>query len=373
VAETVLAECDDDPHDPTAAIVRTSGSTGTPKAVLLQASALLASASAAHDQLGGPGTWVLALPCSSVAGLMVLVRSLVAQTPPEVCDLSQGFVPASFAAAVKRCRSPRRYTALVPTQLRRLLDADGTAVEALQALDAVLVGGAALPPRLRERAAQAGVRVVSTYGMTETCGGCVYDGTPLDGVDVRVGASGRVSLGGPVVARGYLAEPLSLKDHVSHAEHVSLATLMRAEQVGPAERASAFSLGADGVRWFTTADAGTWDGQRLDVHGRLDDVVVTGGVNVAPLAVENALQALTGVEQAVVVGVPDEEWGYRVVAAVVAEPGGTPPSLSETREHVRHVVGPAAAPRQLIVLSSMPLLATGKPDRGAVLRLAEGR
>jgi O-succinylbenzoic acid--CoA ligase len=323
--------------DPVALAVATSGSTGARKTVLLPASALLASAAATHDRLGGPGRWLLALPPQHVAGLQVLVRSLVAGTTPAVLDLAPGFTPEAFAAAAGHVTGVRRYTALVPTQVTRILAAGGAPLAALAAFDAVLVGGAATPAPLAERARDAGVRLVTTYGMTETCGGCVYDGVPLDGVAVRVDGSGRVHLGGAVVARGYLGGPEL--------------------------------PGRDGVRWFATDDLGTWDGARLAVTGRADDVVVTGGVNVAPRPVEEALLRLPGVTEAVVVGVPDAEWGHRVAAAVVVEAGAAPPTLAEARERVAADVAPHAAPRQLAVVGALPLRGPGKPDRAAVAAL----
>ena len=162
------------------------------------------SARATHDRLGGPGQWLLALPVTHVAGLTVLVRSLVARTRPEVLDLYGGFSVDAFVAATARMAPDvRHYTSLVPTQLRRLLDAGAD----LSSYDGILVGGAALPAALAERAASAGVRVVTTYGMSETCGGCVYDGLPLDGVEVVVRDDGRVELGGPVVFAGYRLRP----------------------------------------------------------------------------------------------------------------------------------------------------------------------
>ena len=341
-----LLEAEDDAHDPTVAVVATSGSSGAPKGVLLQASALLASASATHDRLGGPGRWVLALPAWHVAGLQVLVRCLIARVRPVVCDLTTGFDPAGFAGAVAALTGPRRYTALVPTQLGRLLDSGVVGLTALRGLDAVLVGGAAVPPALLARARESGVAVVTTYGMSETCGGCVYDGVPLDGVHVSLDAgssldAGRISLGGPVVARGYR---------------------------GGAD--SAFSTDSHSVRWFTTADTGSWDGTRLAVRGRLDDVVVTGGVKVAPAAVEAVLLAAGGLAEAAVVGVPDTEWGARVVAAVVPAPGSAAPTLDRVRARVKARLGAAAAPQQLLVLPAMPLAGPGKPDRAELRRLA---
>jgi o-succinylbenzoate---CoA ligase len=333
---------DDDETDPTAVAVTTSGSTGDPKTVLLPAAALLASASATHDRLGGAGRWLLALPAQHVAGVQVLVRSLVAGTTPVVLDLTAGFTPSSFAAAAARL-SPgrRRYTALVPTQITRILDDGGAGLEALRSFDAVLAGGSASAPALLDRAAGAGVRVVTTYGMSETSGGCVYDGVPLEGVSVRVDGAGRVFLGGPTLARGYLGDPGS----------------------------PAFRTDDAGQRWFRTDDGGVLTDGRLTVTGRLDAVIISGGVNVAPGPVEAALQRLPEVAEAVVVGLPDTEWGHRVSAALVLRPGAAAPSLASVRSLVAAQVSPAAAPRQLTVLDALPVRGPGKPDRAAITRL----
>ena len=346
-----LLQGEDDEHDPTVVVVATSGSSGAPKGVLLGASALLASASATHDRLGGPGRWLLALPAQHVAGVQVLVRSLVSRTEPGVLDLADGFTPAGFAAAASALRGGRRYTALVPTQLVRLLDAadqgDGDGVRELARFDAVLVGGAGTPPAVLERAAAVGVRVVTTYGASETSGGCVYDGVPLDGVRVRLGDGpdpSRVLLGGPTLARGYRG--------------------------GDPE--GAFVSGDDGERWWRTPDAGRLDGGRLRVLGRLDDAVLTGGVTVLPAPVEAVLLTSPGIAEAVVTGVDDPEWGRRVVAAVVLAAGAVAPALADVRDLVAAELGPAAAPRQLLVLDALPLVGVGKPDRGAVARLAAG-
>jgi O-succinylbenzoic acid--CoA ligase len=345
-----LAGVEDDPADPTVAVVATSGSTGAPKGVLLPASALLASVSATHDRLGGAGRWLLALPAQHVAGLQVLLRSLVGGVPPVVADLTGGFRPAAFAAAAERMAGSRRYTALVPTQLTRLLDAGGAALAALASFDAVLVGGAGTPAPLRERALDAGVRVVTTYGMTETCGGCVYDGVALDGVAVRVAEpAGRVLLGGAVLARGYRSPP-------------------------DADPCPGFVVDHDGSRWAATDDAGRLDpAGRLEVVGRRDDVVVTGGLKVAPRAVESALLRLPGVREAAVVAAPDPQWGQRVVAALVLADGALPPTMAQVRERVTADVAAHAAPRQLLVLASMPVRGPGKPDRTAIARLAAQR
>ncbi len=324
-AREVLAP-DEPLEDGADLVVVTSGSTGAARGVLLPASALRASATATLERLGGPGTWLLALPVSAVAGLQVLVRSALAGTVPTV--LAPG---EPLADAVARLPAGRRYTALVPTQLRRCLDAEP---DALRALDAVLVGGAAADPALLARAREAGVAVVTTYGMTETSGGCVYDGVPLDGVRVRVDDRG-VAVSGPVLALGYRRDPEGT--------------------------AAAFAGGE-----FRTRDAGTVDAHgRLTVTGRLDDVVVTGGVNVAPQAVEGALRAHPDVDDAVVFGRPDDEWGQRVVAAVVPRDGAAP-DLAALRAWVAGRLGAPSAPRELHLVDAVPTLHTGKPDRRGV-------
>lgn len=308
-------------------VVVTSGSTGGGRAVLLPAGAIRASAGATIEALGGPGAWVLALPLSAIAGLQVYCRSLLAGAPPVVLGPRE-----PLADAVSRLPGgTRRYTSLVPTQLRRFLTADP---DALRAFDAILVGGAATDPALLTRARELGVRVITTYGMTETAGGCVYDGRPLDGVGVRVTGDG-VELSGPTLAAGYRLDPTAT--------------------------AAAFSEG-----WFRTRDAGTLSGDGvLTVTGRLDDVLITGGTNVAPSAVEAVLRDHPDVEDAVVFGRPDDEWGQRVVAAVVPTPGHRP-DLALLRPWVAERLGTPAAPKELHLLVQLPLLHTGKPDRRAV-------
>ena len=325
-----------------AVVVQTSGSTGEPRSVLLSATALRASARATHDRLGGAGHWLLALPPDHVAGLQVLVRSILAGTVPTV--LAPGpFRAATFIATVGAMPTDGpRYTSLVPTQLVRLLD-DAGATDALRSFDGVLLGGAAAAPDLLTRARAAGVAVVTTYGMTETCGGCVYDGRPLDGVSARLDGDGRILLAGPVLADGYLGRP----------------------DLG----AEAF-VQVDGVRHLRTSDLGTWSDGSLVVLGRADDVVVSGGVKVPPAPVESVLASLPGVAEVCVVGVPDAEWGQSVVAVVVAHPGTRPPTLEQVRTAVAEHLGATHAPRHLVVTDSLPVRGPGKIDRRAASQLA---
>lgn len=330
--------------DDVALLVRTSGSTGTPRQVMLTAAALRASATATAGRLAGPGRWLLALPATHVAGLQVLVRSALAGTEPAV--LSGPFRADAFAAAVARL--PRgdapRYTSLVPTQVHRLLgSAEGR--RALAAFDAVLLGGAATPAGLLDAARDAGARVVTTYGMSETCGGCVYDGVPLDGVTVALDPDdGRIRIAGPVLAAGY-------RDR--------------------ADLDAELFETRDGTRWLRTSDLGRWAGDgRLEVLGRADDVLVTGGVKVPPAAVERVLAEVPGVGEVLVVGVPDPEWGQALVAVVVPAAGAPAPALADLRDAAAAALGGPAAPRHLVTLAALPLRGPGKPDRRGAAELA---
>jgi O-succinylbenzoic acid--CoA ligase len=337
-AGEALGEAEDAAADPTAAVVATSGSTGEPKAALLPASALLASAAATHDRLGGPGTWLLAVPPHTVAGVLVAVRALITGTEPGVCDLRGGFSPDRFAAAAAAVGGHRRYTALVATQVRRLLDAGGAALAALAAFDAVLLGGGPVPRGMREEARRAGVRLVATYGTSETCGGCVYDGRPLDGVSVDTTPDGRVRVAGPVVARGY-------RGRAAHP---------------------AFDASPAGRR-FTTDDIGAVAGGVLTVEGRVDDVVVSGGYKVSAHVVADVLRGRPGVRDAAVVGVPDREWGTRLAAAVVPGPG-VRLDPARLRRDVAAELGRWAAP-DVVVVDALPVVGPGKVDRTALRRL----
>jgi O-succinylbenzoic acid--CoA ligase len=320
----LLRDWDACPEPPDPLLVETSGSTGRPKRVLLSRRAMRASADATHRRLGGPGRWLLNLPATYVAGVQVLFRCVRAGTEPVVSD---------HAAALGR--SGRRYSALVPTQLHRALRS-ARETDALAGLDAVLVGGAALPLADRAAAEAAGVRVVATYGMSETCGGCVYDGLPLDGVAVEVDDGGHVRLAGPVLFDGYQDEPELTAQVLSNG-------------------------------WLRTQDVGRLDDQgRLVVLGRADDVVVTGGMKVPARAVAAALSTHPAVDRVEVVGVPDAEWGERVVAVVV-------PAGRMSLEELRDLVRPRAwAPKQLVLVDALPMLPGGKVDRLALRRVAGG-
>ncbi|WP_136587582.1 AMP-binding protein [Microbacterium hydrothermale] len=335
----------------TAVVVTTSGSTGVPKSVILSRNALIASAYATAARIG-EGAWLLAVPATYVAGVQVLVRALLADREPAV--VAGPFRPEPFAAAALGMASHENgarvptYTSLVPAQLQRLLDAaetDATVTDALRSFEAILIGGQALAPAVAERAHALGARIVRTYGSSETSGGCVYDGLPLDGVDVTI-VDGEVRLSGPMLAEGYLGDP---------------------------ERtASVFPTAADGTRWYRTGDGGEIVEGVLRVTGRLDNVIVSGGVNVSLDRVEAAVRGVAGLEEAVVVPVPDAEWGQ---GSAVVVPGLWPDDEGAVLERVRAVVGAAvgapARPARVVAVAELPTLSSGKPDRAA-LRAALG-
>ncbi|WP_327015564.1 AMP-binding protein [Cryobacterium sp. GrIS_2_6] len=386
-------------------VIETSGSTGVPKRVLLGAPALRASAAASSAALGGPGQWLLALPAHYVAGVQVLLRSLEAGTTPIV--LAPGhFDPAAFFEAATRLTAPLRYTSLVPVQLARLLDAvdaaddaahdaadaaahaaahDGDAVNTadqdgaaemlalLRRFTAILVGGQAMPPALLARAASLGITVVRTYGSSETAGGCCYNGRPIGDTVVRV-VDGELQISGSVLADGYLDDPQRTHDRFTEDK---------------------------GVRWYRTGDLGEIDAVTglVRVLGRADNVIISGGEKVSLDAVERVVRALPGFADAVIVGVADARWGQVPVVAVPGShaavstrswgeasptsPTATPSSspkrktdastarLAVVKEAVASALGKSARPDRLLLLPAIPVLASGKPDRRALQRLAE--
>jgi len=330
----LLREWNAVPAEPEPLVVQTSGSTGEPKRVVLARAAMRVSAEATAARLGGPGQWLLNLPASYVAGLQVLFRSVLAGTEPVLQDEHPDFATAAAALT-----GPRRYVSVVPTQLVRMLGSESERA-ALRGFDTILVGGAGMDPALRRTAETAGLRVVATYGMSETCGGCVYDGVPLDGVAVKIDAQRRVQIAGPVLFEGYDGAP---------------------------DATSRVLTGG----WFRTQDLGRVDDEgRLEVLGRVDDVVVSGGLNVPAPAVAARLREHPAIVAAEVTGVPDAEWGQRVVAVVVAADPAAPPGREELRDFVAAAHPRAWAPRDVVLVPEIPLLGNGKVDRAALERLA---
>lgn len=376
-------------------VLRTSGSTtGTGKLVGVSMDALVASARATHKRLGGPGIWVLALPAYHAAGVQVLVRAAVAGThvfnaykeggfDPQhlaqvidaACAAAGDAVPSCGDDAASSCgadaassraggageaalaaddsgRACPVYTSLVPTQLRRALD-DEQLRGALTRLDAVLIGGAAADAQLLEQAKAAGIRVVTTYGMSETCGGCVYDGQPLPGVSMDVDqATGAIWLSGPMLATGYLGdEERTRRCFVSRPD----------SQAGEPAR-----------RWFITSDRGHIVDGRLQVLGRLDDVIISGGIKVEPGPIEALLALNPLVSECAVVGLPDLQWGQVVTAVVV--PASMPglgrvdegAIVSQIRVYLEQKLSGAQCPKQVLLADALPYKGIGKVDRRAL-------
>ncbi|MDJ0348889.1 AMP-binding protein [Cryobacterium sp. PH29-G1] len=320
-----------------AVVIETSGSTGAPKRVMLSTNALLAGAAASSVALGGAGQWLLALPVHYIAGVQVLVRSIAADTTPLVLPPGH-FDPQAFRSLAESMTEPLRYTALVPVQLARLLDAadDPALLAVLRRFSAILVGGQAIRGELTARAEALDVRVVRTYGSSETAGGCVYNGAPIGDTRVRV-VHGQLELSGSVLAEGYLDDAARTADRFV------------------VER---------GVRWYRTGDLGEVDAgtERVTVLGRADNVIISGGEKVSLDAVERVVHSHRGFEQAIVLGDDDATWG-QVPVVVVA--GG----VGEEAELIASVVaslGRAARPARVVRVQEIPLLASGKPDRSAL-------
>lgn len=420
-------------------VLRTSGSTtGTGKLVGVSMDALVASARATHKRLGGPGIWVLALPAYHAAGVQVLVRAAVAGTHVFNAYKEGGFDPQHVAQvidaacvaaaycdaassfdddAVSSCaggvggeaegalaaddsgRACPVYTSLVPTQLRRALD-DEQLRGALARLDAVLIGGAAADAQLLEQAKAAGIRVVTTYGMSETCGGCVYDGQPLPGVSMDVDqATGAIWLSGPMLATGYLGDEERTRrcfvrrpqaqagEGASDAGNTaSAAESAEAGAGGAGTEAGATRPGAEtwpgagsdagagepARRWFITSDRGHIVDGRLQVLGRLDDVIISGGIKVEPGPIEALLALNPLVSECAVVGLPDLQWGQVVTAVVV--PASMPglgrvdegAILAQIRVYLEQKLSGAQCPKQVLLADALPYKGIGKVDRRAL-------
>jgi O-succinylbenzoic acid--CoA ligase len=315
---------DEPVDDDVALVIATSGSTGEPKGAQLSHVAIEASSRATHDRIGREpdDVWLACLPWHHVGGLQVMLRSRLLDIPLIVHERFD----------VERFRyAEATLTSLVPTQLVSLLDAGVD----LGRFRAILLGGAAAPADLLERARSAGARVVTTYGMSETSGGCVYDGRPLDGVEIRSLDDGRLAIRGPMLMSGYRLRPD-----------------LTAEAL------------VDG--WLVTNDLGqVGAGGRVVVSGRADDVIITGGENVVADAVAAVVARHPAVSEAAVVGVPDDRWGQRVVAVVVGEV-----TLEDLRDWCSMSLPRAALPRAVVAVAALPRLSTGKLDRLAVRGLA---
>ena len=332
-AQLLAAMQPDQPvDDDVALVIPTSGSTGEPKGVQLSRAALDASARATHARIGlePDDRWLSCLPWQHIGGIQVMLRARLLDIPLVIHERFEVDRVASADATL---------LSLVPTQLLRLLEA-GVDVARFRV---ILLGGAAAPASLIGRAAAAGAPVVTTYGMSETSGGCVYDGHPLDGVEVRLGPSGQIQVRGPVLMSGY--------------------------RLRPDLDAESFDDG-----WFVTSDLGVLDDKGgLTVTGRADDVIITGGENVVASQVAAVLAAHPDLSEVAVTGLDDSEWGQRLVAVAVPRRAGVVPSLAELREWCGDRLSAAARPRSLVVVDDIPKLGSGKPDRLAITRLARER
>lgn len=410
----------------TAIIASTSGTTGIPKGAQLSAAALCTSGISTAHRLGGHGRWILALPAYHIAGIQVLLRSILAGTEPICLDLSRGFSIRDFADAAERILTEatssdsRFYTSLVPSQVHKIfteanLPGDlGTggrrAVQALTRFSAVLVGGASLSHSLLDTATRHGINVITTYGSSETGGGCVYDGRPLDESIVRVDTRGRIWLGGATLATGYR----NLPHHPAWGQHgwfrtddlggflrygqsvpPTLTPLIGSDDITSVTNrthevelcpSTHYTHGQPIIRDYTLSRGASAD-IRLTVQGRLDEAINTGGLTIVPQVVESALTTIAGVSDCAVVGLPDSRLGEMVTAAIVwnSDKAGSDTSISdrpdrhimthqqimdECRQAIRQAgLSLTAAPRQVVLVDALPLLPSGKVDRRSLRTL----
>ena len=300
-------------------IVESSGSTGTPKRIELSVEALKASAEASAKRLGGQGQWLLALPTKFIAGINVLIRSVIADTQPVIMNTQLPFTADAFFRAASLMTEPKRFTSLVPAQLARLLEAaksDEYALALLRRFDAILLGGQMPDPAVVTELSDLGVRIVISYGMTETAGGCVYDAVPLDGVEVRI-LDGKIAIAGPTLANG---------------------------------------LGEE----FLTNDLGELLDGKLNVLGRADRVLISGGHKVSLEAIEQRASEIAGVVEVAAAAIPTS-WGQSV-GLVYA---GSPEVDFSTLEQL----SVAAKPHRVIQVAALPRLPSGKPDLVAIAAL----
>ena len=411
--------------EPIALVVGTSGSTGTPKRTALTARALAASAAATERFFGSnsdaASQWLLALPAHYIAGAQVLARSVLAGTAPVIARSviePVHFSPEVFLQAVERMSSARRFISLVPTQLHKLLesaDADshlGADIhEALSSFTGILLGGAPASADLLAAATALGLNTVTTYGSAETAGGCVYSGSVLPGVQVKL-----------VPEEGMPAVP-DIEGKSANEESVQVGRIwisgahLASGYIGDAARtAEHFFTAADGTRWYRTDDYGllspaaapnsnkNCSEQRLQVLGRSDDVLISGGVKISARAVAAVLEEHPAVREACVVGLPDARWGTAIAAAVTLVPSAhaavalipsadaaaalvpsadaaatstqNRPDLNEElsallRARCAEKLGAPAAPKQLSILPDFPLTSTGKPDRAEIYSILD--
>jgi O-succinylbenzoic acid--CoA ligase len=304
-----------------ALIVTTTGSTGVAKEVGLTSAALIASAKASNKFLGAEfgATWSLALPLNHIAGINVLIRSLESGTSPiNVIGLEGKYPKVDF-------------TSIVPTQLYRALHGDENLLQHLQSAQKVLVGGAPLTPELRGKADSAGITIVESYGSTETSGGCIYDGTPLEGVEIDISESGRLAIKGKVLAHSYLNTNINLVDENG---------------------------------WFISSDFAHLEGSKVIVDGRIDDVVITGGEKVSLVNIERAISQAFPEIQFAIFAVDDVHWGQAIHCAIV----GSGVDEGSINHLLNEECGPHAKIKGFIYCEELPLIGIGKVDRAELAR-----
>ena len=387
--------------EPIALVVGTSGSTGTPKRTALTARALAASAAATEQFFGSnsdaASQWLLALPAHYIAGAQVLARSVLAGTAPVIARSviePVHFSPEVFLQAVERMSSARRFISLVPTQLHKLLesaDADshlGADIhEALSSFTGILLGGAPASADLLAAATALGLNTVTTYGSAETAGGCVYSGSVLPGVQVKLVPEEGMPAVPDIEGKSAIEESVQVGRIWISGEHLA------SGYIGDAARtAEHFFTAANGTRWYRTDDYGllapnsnkNCSEQRLQVLGRSDDVLISGGVKISARAVATVLEEHPTVREACVVGLPDARWGTAIAAAVTLVPSAgaavapteNRPALNEElcallRARCAEKLGAPAAPKQLSILPDFPLTSTGKPDRAKIYSILD--
>lgn len=296
-------------------LVATSGSTGTPKEIGITSAALLASARASNKFLKATKgqTWSLLLPLTHIAGINVLVRSIELESEPIDLRNHIGTYPDAD------------FTAIVPTQLFNALNGDADLLSHLKGMKAVLVGGAALSEELRSQGIASGINIITTYGMTETCGGCIYNGEALDGVNFELTENQRVKISGPVLA--------------------------------DVEKESG---------WFLTQDIGVILDGKLKVIGRADDVIISGGENISLSAIESELNKKFPQLLVAAFATSDSKWGQVLHVAVQAQDENLKPQISQA---LVSAIGNHAKPKSVILLDKLPQIGVGKVDRTSLAKL----
>ena len=313
-------------EDKIACVVESSGSTGIPKRISISTAALLHAARAGQERLGPLGQWLLALPINFIAGQQVLVRSLLADQQPVIMNTSLPFTAEAFLRSARLMTNPIRYTSLVPTQLAKLVteaEKDKVMLDTLQSFRAILVGGQSTPDELLDRALGLGIKIVLSYGMTETAGGCVYDGVPLDGVRLKIAPDARLLISGKTLAE-------------------------------------------DQDDWIFTNDlAELSEDGKLKIIGRADRVIISGGLKLSLERVEYLGSELPGVSEIAAVALEDQTWGQRVGIAYV----GSPEVADDIANQLAHLLGPAGKPIRVMRVDKIPKLPTGKTDNRVVAEL----